>query len=162
MKSKIIYSLPVRDSDFLVAHSDSRVHRVDNKLEHAVDFPLPEGTPILATADGVITAVYMESTEGGMDEKFISNVNLYTNRICIKHSDFESSWSAHLLYKSEKVKVGDIVKRGDIIALSGNTGFSTTPHLHFHVQTDVVNEQGEYTWTTLEINWDKPFEIFRK
>ena len=162
MKSLIVYSLPVSQKDFIVAHSDSRAHRPENKLEHAVDFPLPEGTPILAAADGVVTVVYMDSSEGGQEEKFKKNINLYTNRICIKHSENESSWYAHLLHKSQKVKVGDIVKRGEVIALSGHTGFSSKPHLHFDVRTDEINAIGEKTWKTVDINWEVNFEIKRK
>ena len=55
------------------------------------------------------------------------------NTITIKHDDGYYSFYAHLLKDSMKVKEGDRVKAGDEIALLGNSGNSTGPHLHFHM-----------------------------
>ncbi len=161
MKTKNTYSLPLKESDLAVAHSDSRVHKIGSRLEYAVDFPLNIGTPIVASCDGIVKVVYMESAEGGIDDKFRNNINKYTNRIRIEHSPNEYSEYAHLEYQSAQVKVGDTVKRGDVIALSGNTGLSTRPHLHFHVM-QIIEKDGVRDWETLEVQWERPFEILRR
>ena len=153
------YSLPVKEEDFQRAVSDPRAHH--GKTEHAIDFTLPEGTPILAAADGVVRDMYMDSDEGGTDDKFRENINKYTNRITIRHNDGELSQYGHLKYKSQKVEVGDKVRKGDIIAFSGSTGYVTQPHLHFQVIT-VLDKNGERDWESLEINWDEPLEVLRR
>jgi len=56
------------------------------------------------------------------------------NYIVIKHNDSEYSMYAHLKSGSVKIKKGDVVKRGQVIASVGNTGSSTEPHLHFQLQ----------------------------
>lgn len=83
------------------------------------DFPMPIGTPIIAVDDGVVV---------------ISRENWdYGTSVVIKHS-WGQSYYGHL---SEMKKVeGDEVKKGDLIALSGNTGLSTAPHLHFGIKPE--------------------------
>ena len=56
------------------------------------------------------------------------------NYIVIRHNDSEYSMYAHLKSGSVKIKKGDVVKRGQVIASVGNTGSSTEPHLHFQLQ----------------------------
>jgi murein DD-endopeptidase MepM/ murein hydrolase activator NlpD len=57
--------------------------------------------------------------------------NKYTNYITIMHSDGTFGVYAHIKYNGSKCKLGDYVKKGDVIAYSGNTGWSNGPHLHF-------------------------------
>lgn len=161
MKTEKIYSLPIRQEDFRSAISDPRAHKPGGKLEHAVDFDLPEGTPILAAADGTVKSTYTESSEGGVEDKFRQNINLYTNRICIQHANNEFSEYAHLKHDGTVVSVGDTVKRGDVIGYSGNTGLSTELHLHFHVMR-IIQKDGQRDWETLDIMWDKQFDILGK
>jgi hypothetical protein len=59
------------------------------------------------------------------------------NYIVIRHNDFEYSMYAHLKKGSVKIKKGDAVKRGQVIASVGNTGSSTEPHLHFQLQDGI-------------------------
>ncbi len=66
--------------------------------------------------------------EGGNDKKF----EYLSNFIIIKHDHFYSRYH-HLLQSSSKVKVGDMVHQGQAIASSGNSGYSTGPHLHFDI-----------------------------
>ena len=56
------------------------------------------------------------------------------NRVTIKHSANEYSTICHLLLKSITVRVGQTVKRGDVIAKCGNSGNTTEPHVHFQIQ----------------------------
>ena len=84
-----------------------------------VDFATPTGTPVPAAADGKI--VYI-GTRGG-----------YGKYVQLKHSSGYSTAYAHLNGYNKNLKVGSMVKQGDVIAYSGNTGRSTGPHLHFEV-----------------------------
>lgn len=85
---------------------------------HGVDYVVPEGTAVFATADGVVKTLSEKNSTHG-------------KAITIDHGNgYETSYS-HLL--DIRVRRGDKVKRGDIIALSGNSGLSFAPHLHYEV-----------------------------
>ncbi len=87
------------------------------KSHQGVDYTIPEGTRIFATADGVVKSISSNSTAG--------------KEITIDHGNGYTTSYSHI--KSTTVGRGERVKRGDIIALSGNTGLSITPHLHYEV-----------------------------
>ncbi len=90
--------------------------------------------PVLACADGVVTEV-----TDMFDDNKIGEVDLehnWGNSIIIKHLDGLYSQVSHLKKKSVKVKPGDIVKTGDVVALCGNSGRSPEPHLHFQLQAN--------------------------
>ncbi|MFC7219582.1 M23 family metallopeptidase [Streptomyces polyrhachis] len=83
------------------------------------DFAVPVGTKVRSVHDGtVVTAGW-----GGA----------YGNNIVIKHANGLYSQYAHL--SKFDVKVGEKVKKNELIALSGNTGNSSGPHLHFEIRT---------------------------
>ena len=85
---------------------------------HGVDYLVPEGTAVFATADGVVKSLSEKNSTHG-------------KAITIDHGNgYETSYS-HLL--DIRVKKGASVKRGDIIASSGNSGLSFVPHLHYEV-----------------------------
>lgn len=85
---------------------------------HGVDYLVPEGTAVFATADGVVKSLSEKNSTHG-------------KAITIDHGNgYETSYS-HLL--DIRVKKGSQVKRGDIIASSGNSGLSFVPHLHYEV-----------------------------
>lgn len=85
---------------------------------HGVDYLVPEGTAVFATADGKVKSLSEKNTSHG-------------KAITIDHGNgYETSYS-HLL--DIRVRKGQEVKRGDIIALSGNSGLSFAPHLHYEV-----------------------------
>lgn len=85
---------------------------------HGIDYLVPEGTAVFATADGTVKALSEKNSTHG-------------KAITIDHGNgYQTSYS-HLL--DIRVKRGQSVKRGDIIALSGNTGLSFAPHLHYEV-----------------------------
>ncbi len=93
---------------------------------------------ILSPADGVIVEVENKSADSKILDKgrFISKAShIAGNYIVIQHSEDEFSTLAHLKKDSIKVAVGDVVSKGQVIALCGNSGNSTEPHLHFQLQT---------------------------
>lgn len=88
--------------------------------------------PVLAVGDGVV-----EEAVNHIEDNVIGQINLqqnWGNTVVIKHAENLFSKVSHLKKNSIKVKVGDYVKQGDIIALCGNSGRSPEPHLHFQVQ----------------------------
>ncbi|MEG8038254.1 M23 family metallopeptidase [Sphingomonas sp. LR60] len=89
-------------------------------MHAGVDIPGPSGTPIYATADGVVSHA---GRQGG-----------YGNMVEINHGKGIATRYGHL----SKIIVGDNtrVKRGQLIALMGSTGRSTGPHLHYEVRID--------------------------
>lgn len=116
-----------RDALIAVDRTSSPAHI--GKLRNAVDFLVPKNTPVLAAADGVVTAVMNDSRAGGPGVQYW----LDSNFIVLRHPHGEYSRYDHLAYKSAKVRNGQQVRAGQQIALTGMTGFSYIPHLHFHV-----------------------------
>jgi len=125
-KEKLIASIPaIQPVDF---HDLRRIgslfgYRTDpfykvTKFHEGIDFTAAVGSPIYATGDGVVSEA--EYNSGG-----------YGNKIIINHGYSYETVYAHL--SRIKVKVGQRVKRGEIIGLMGNTGKSTAPHLHYEV-----------------------------
>lgn len=98
--------------------------------EHAWDFGMPENTEVCAAASGRVVRVKQDGTSGGASSEFFSQ----GNTIIIDHGRGYFSQYLHLAPRSALVSEGDLVAGGDVIARSGNTGFSTMPHLHFQVQ----------------------------
>lgn len=100
---------------------------------HAVDFALPEGTPIVAVREGVVMQVESDFEKAGLNrEKYGGRANF----IRMLHDDGSMALYAHLQPEGVQVRTGQRVRKGQRIGLSGNTGFSTAPHLHFVVQVN--------------------------
>lgn len=103
---------------------------------YSIDFILPEGTEIIATRAGIVTKVKKSGKKnysGKEAKKGEKAYKKYMNEIEIKHKDRIYTSYAHLKYNGVFVKKGDKVKQGQIIGLSGNTGWSSKPHLDFCV-----------------------------
>ena len=98
--------------------------------QYAVDIALPLGTPVRAARAGVVMEVAGDFLDGGTDPKYQSRANA----VRILHADGTMTVYAHLQPDSIRVAPGQAVRVGDWLANSGNTGFSTGPHLHFAVQ----------------------------
>jgi murein DD-endopeptidase MepM/ murein hydrolase activator NlpD len=99
--------------------------------EFAVDIAMPEGTDIHAARDGIVMDVSNDFFSGGTDsDKFMDRANL----IRILHDDGTMAVYGHLRLESAQVSVGARVQRGQRIGQSGNTGYSSGPHLHFVIQ----------------------------
>jgi len=95
------------------------------RMHEGIDIAVPEGTPIRAAADGTVILMQSEAESGG-----------YGNYTCIDHGGGLSTCYAH--QSSFATSVGAHVSQGDVIGLSGNTGDSTGPHLHFEVRINGV------------------------
>jgi len=99
---------------------------ISHHNEKAIDFTMPVGTKICAIRDGIVVKV-VESNYRGCAKKECMKFN---NKLIIYHSDGSFVEYTHIKKNGAIVNVGDTVKAGQEIALSGNTGFSTGPHLH--------------------------------
>ena len=97
----------------------------------AVDFAMPVGTDVVAARDGVVFEVSGRNYAGGPD---LQRFGQFANYVRVLHDDGTFAVYAHLNRSTIRVKPGDRVQVGDYLADSGNTGFTTGPHLHFVVQ----------------------------
>ncbi|MEG0789473.1 MAG: M23 family metallopeptidase [Alistipes sp.] len=105
----------------LTASYGMRIHPFYKTLRshQGVDYTVPEDSRVFATADGVVKDIALRNSTSGQT-------------IVIDHGNgYETSYS-HL--NQTNVNKGQAVRRGDIIALSGNTGLSLAPHLHYEVR----------------------------
>jgi murein DD-endopeptidase MepM/ murein hydrolase activator NlpD len=126
--SNYVYELPVKGSKkalIIQGYNGKYSHKGD----YALDFRLKKGSIVCAAREGIVHKVEDQFKKGGPNKKYLSKGNY----IIIKHSDGTYAAYWHLGYKGVVVKVGETVQKGDIIGFSGNTGYSSWPHLHFDV-----------------------------
>ena len=110
---------------------DAFSHRGSN--EYAVDFDCPVATQVIAVRPGVVVAANAAAQGAGTTPEFLEYRR--TNFVLLLHDDGTIGEYMHLSPSGIEVAPGQRVARGQGIALSGNTGFSSTPHLHFQVMT---------------------------
>lgn len=118
------FIMPVIGGEITSNYGD-RIHPITGiKTHHAgLDIGVDEGTPVMASADGIIM---MAGWYGG-----------YGKVVMIKHGESFTTVYGH----NSKILVneGDMVKQGDIIALAGSTGNSTGPHCHFEIRVNGID-----------------------
>jgi murein DD-endopeptidase MepM/ murein hydrolase activator NlpD len=95
----------------------------------AYDFVMPIGTPVLAARSGIVARVIDGYTAGGIGEEF----KYRANAVLVLHDDGTYAEYGHL-NPGVHVAMGDRVAAGDQLGESGNTGYSSGPHLHFSVR----------------------------
>ena len=134
------------DDDYLYSlpYADGRSYRVlqgyGSRFSHkgleefAVDFDMPEGTPVHAARGGVVARAIESNTRGCWED----GCGRYANYVVILHEDGTTGEYYHLKKDGALVEVGEKVVRGQLIGLSGNTGHTTMPHLHFAVYRATV------------------------
>lgn len=96
---------------------------------YAIDFGMPKGTPVFAARGGVVVLVRDGFDAGAPDP----SLKLKANEVFVRHSDGTLGEYVHLQKESMRVTVGDTVTVGQMLALSGNSGYTQGPHLHFMV-----------------------------
>lgn len=143
------YALPFeKGTRFSIAqNSDRKTTHTTPESAHAVDFSVPEGTPVLAARSGVVIERELSHRTAGTSPEYLQKAN----RILVAHDDGTIATYAHLYPGLAYAYVGQKVAQGQLLAWSGNTGYSTGPHLHFNVTQNQVTSTA-----SLPINFIDP------
>lgn len=105
----------------------------DPQNRYALDFAAPIGTPVTAARGGTVMQVESDFAQAGLSEEGYGG---RANFVRILHDDGTMALYAHLQQDGALVRVGQRIRQGEQIGLSGNTGFTSGPHLHFAVQVN--------------------------
>jgi murein DD-endopeptidase MepM/ murein hydrolase activator NlpD len=124
----VVYDLPYRGTHTVIQGFHGTFSHFGDD-EYAVDFEMRVGTPVYAAREGIVVGTKTNSNQGGPDNKLANLANF----IFIRHSDGTIAEYYHLRQGGAAVKVGDQVRRRQVIGYSGNTGFTSQPHLHFSI-----------------------------
>jgi murein DD-endopeptidase MepM/ murein hydrolase activator NlpD len=114
-------------------YPDSATHTTRDSM-YAVDIAMPVGTDIVAARDGIVFEVASTNFKSGLEADEYAEL---ANLVRVLHDDGTFAVYAHLNWNSIRVRPGDRVRAGQYIADSGNTGWSSGPHLHFAVLRNV-------------------------
>jgi len=126
----VVYALPhAPDASFRLLQGFGSRFSHTGLEEYAVDFDMPIGTPVHAARGGVVVRAKSQHDQACWRPE----CGRYANFIVVLHDDGTTGEYYHLMRDGVLVAVGDRVERGQPIGLSGNTGKSTMPHLHFGV-----------------------------
>jgi murein DD-endopeptidase MepM/ murein hydrolase activator NlpD len=125
-----VYSLPyAAGRSYRVSQGYNGEYSHFGADQFAIDWRMPVGSPVHVARGGVVVGVKNDSNVGGDDSKYDWDANY----VLIQHADGTLGQYVHLMKGGTKLKVGQRVEAGDFLGLSGNTGHSTGPHLHFSV-----------------------------
>jgi murein DD-endopeptidase MepM/ murein hydrolase activator NlpD len=152
--SSYVYALPYENKTTHLLIQGYFSH-FSHRERAALDFKMKRGTKILAARDGVVVRVKEDGNKGGLNKKY----RPYGNNIVIQHADGSRAGYWHLQYNGALVNVGDSVKTGQVIALSGKTGYTALPHLHFLVWT--FNSRGEWQQVPTRFQTSKGIKYLR-
>jgi murein DD-endopeptidase MepM/ murein hydrolase activator NlpD len=158
--SSFIYHLPYQQNKTHLLVQGYFSHYT-HKHRAALDFKMKRGTKVCAARDGVVVRFKKDGKKGGSS---IKNRPL-GNFIVIQHTDSSRTGYWHLKYNSVLVNVGETVKQGQVIALSGNSGYTYFPHLHFIVwrpdKKGGWQQIGTRFKTNKGIRYLRPFRFYR-
>lgn len=132
-----------------------------HKHRAALDFKMKRGTRVCAAREGVVVRIKEDGKKGGGNVRYRKDGNY----IIIQHKDSSRTGYWHLQYNGALVNIGDTVKQGQVIGLSGKTGYTYFPHLHFIVWK--FNQKGQWIQigtrfqTNKGIRYLRPFRFYR-
>ena len=138
----VLYRLPYAEGRaFMISQAPGGMistHTTDYS-RHAVDFSMPEGTPVAAAREGIVIEAEWRNTTGARSGALLTKGNL----VRVRHPDGSIGSYAHLMHAGVAVEVGEAVQAGRILGYSGSTGYSSGPHLHFAVTRMAMARPGE-------------------
>ena len=133
-----VYQLPLDTAKFRIDQGfGGTFSHTDVQSRYAIDFAADEGTPVVAARAGIVMQVEDDFEGAGLNrEKFGARAN----QVRILHEDGTMAIYAHLQPESVVVREGQRVRARQRLGGSGNTGYSSGPHLHFAVQRNAGME----------------------
>lgn len=158
--TSFVYSLPYEKgrSFFLLQGYFSRL---THKNRAALDFKMKRGTKICAARGGVVIRAKEDGYKGGLKPGY----RQHGNYIIIDHGDGSRAAYWHLKQNGVLVNIGDTVQMGQVIGLSGNTGYTFTPHLHFMVWRSLPGGQWQQIATRFKTKkgarYLRPFRFYK-
>jgi murein DD-endopeptidase MepM/ murein hydrolase activator NlpD len=158
--TSFVYSLPYEKgkSFFMLQGYFSRL---THKNRAALDFKMKRGTKIVAARGGVVIRIKEDGDKGRLRPQY----RQYGNLVVIEHEDGSRASYWHLLQNGALVNVGDTVQIGQVIALSGKTGYTALPHIHFFVWKTSINSQWQQVGTRFQTKkgprYLRPFRFYR-
>jgi len=120
---------------------------------HAIDWQMPVGTAVHAARGGVVVEVVNHFEEGAPDPSLKERVN----KVRIQHADGTLGLYLHFRRGGVAVKVGQAIRTGDLLGASGNTGYTTQPHLHFEVTVPIDGYVFRTVWTRFNTSEGRVF-----
>lgn len=157
MDTSHIYQLPFENGKrhFLIqAYNSSFSH----KDELSLDFKIKKGSIICAARAGRVIAIKEDSETGGLKETYLNQ----GNHIIILHDDGSQAYYWHLAAGGVSVELDNSVTAGQEIGLSGDTGYSAFPHLHFQVTDISGREIAARFYTSQGIIYLRPGKYYRR
>lgn len=131
-----VYQLP-----FAAGKAVRLIQGYDGSYTHqgkaALDFDLPKGTPVYAARGGTVARVVDAFDRRCMNQRCAQ----YNNFVAVLHSDGTFGEYSHLSKGGSAVTVGQQVEPGELLGYSGNTGYSSGPHLHFAVYRQLFDRK---------------------
>ena len=129
-----VYRLPYQlGTEHIIAQAYNGDFSHSGTLAYSIDFDMPEGTPIYSARSGIVVELEEGFSEGGSDKYFEDKANF----VMVVHNDGTFAEYSHLKLNGVAVSVGQRIRTGQLLGYSGATGYTTGPHLHFHVKKAV-------------------------
>lgn len=158
--SSYVYALPFEEG---TGHRLMQGYfgRFSHRERVALDFNMKRGTKVCAARNGVVVRLKEDGDRGGWGRKF----QPYGNYVVIQHPDGTRAGYWHLQKDGALVNIGDTVRRGQVIGLSGKTGYAFQPHLHFIVWTSKDGKWQQIPTrfqTSKGIKYLVPFKKYRR
>ncbi|RYY87631.1 MAG: M23 family metallopeptidase [Chitinophagaceae bacterium] len=126
--TSFVYQLPyAAGTSFLLVQGANS--KMSHRNELSYDFKMKQGSKVCAARSGVVESARGDSERGGLKPENLSDGNY----VIVRHADGSQAHYWHLQHGGALVAVGDSVRAGQPIGLSGNTGYTAFPHLHFQV-----------------------------
>ena len=153
-----VYALPFANGQKFLLIQAYNSKKFSHQNELSLDFKMKKGSHVCAAREGIVIEIKEDSDAGGAKDEYLSQ----GNHIIIQHNDGSTAMYWHLQKDGALVNVGDTITQGQHIGLSGNTGYSAFPHLHFQVQNKNGNDIATRFFTKKGIKYLRPGKWYKR